>query len=170
MIASLWQIDFISDPAIYRLLDYGDLIDGEVAPKVAQQADTISPIGARWAKGTAPTSGAVVNLSWTVQRNHESHQALRAFCLRHVAQFPAGKVGALRLSIEDGEVWDITDCVIGSSEPMPHIQSGGFSTLTSYSATGGKLVPVSGLAQIPGTPHSWIMRTPEEITETHSQM
>ncbi len=163
MIRSLWNIEFVTTSASHLLLDWGDLISGEISPKVAQQSDQIAPIGAAWSKSRAQ-GGAVTSLSWSTRRDHASHADLRGFCMRHAAAFPSGQAGTLRLSIQDGEVWEILDTTLATSEPMALVPSADFRTLTSYSATGGRMRPTSELTLYPGIPWSWINQEWDALT------
>jgi hypothetical protein len=157
MIRSLWKIEFVTTGGTFLLLDVGDFISGEISPKVSQQAETYSAIGAAWGK-TQAQGTAVTSLAWSTRRDHDSHAGLRAFCMRHAAAFPGGLSGALRISIEDGEVWNIADASLASSEPMPLAPSGGFRTITSYTATGGSISPASAIPLYPGIPWAWILQ------------
>ena len=163
MIHSLWKIEFITTSATYLLLDWGETISGEIAPKVAQQSDSTAAIGAAWSKSRAQ-GGAVTSLSWSTRRDHASHADLRGFCMRHAAAFPSGQEGTLRLSIEDGEVWEILDATLATSEPMALVPSADFRSITSYGAVGGRITPGAAIPLYPGIPWSWILQDWDALT------
>ena len=163
MIQSLWKIEFITAGGTFLLLDFGDFVPSEIGPKVGQQVDSFSAIGAGWAK-SQPQGAAVTSLAWSTRRNHASHAELRGFCFRHAASFPTGQAGTLRISIEDGEVWEIADASVAGTEPMPLTPSGGFRTLTGYSATGGRLSPGAAITLYSGIPWSWILQEWDALT------
>lgn len=162
MVSSVWKLEFVSAAGTLLLLDYGDDLDEELAFDTEQSVGTYKPIGAGWGEASAE-GGAMTSLSWTVRRSHASHAALRAFCLRHPALMPYGQTGALRVSIQGGETWEIEDCALASSKPQP-LTTGPFRSLTVYQATGGRMVPVSAIELYVGIPWEFILQNWEDIT------
>jgi hypothetical protein len=162
MIQSLYQIDFITASGTRRLLDIGDLIETDIAPKVAQGADKYSAIGAAWGESQAQ-GGAMVDLGWSTVRTHASHAELRSFCMRHAASFPSGKTGTLRITISGGETWEISDATLLSSAPMPLVPAASFKTITAYQATGGRMLPVTAITLYSGIPWEFILQHWEAI-------
>ena len=138
MIESLYQIDFITPTGTLRLLDVGDMIEADIAPKVSQGAAQYAAIGAAWGE-TVAAGGAMVTVDFSVAKNHASHAALRGYCMSHAATFPSGKTGTLRLAISGGDTWDIADAILVSCSPAPKIPSHAFETLTAYSFHGGAM-------------------------------
>lgn len=163
MIASIWKIEFITASGTFLLLDWGDFIAAEIGPKVSQEAESFAPIGADWGR-SRPQGGAQTSLSWTVRRDHASHADLRAACMRHAAAFPSGQSGIIRMSIQNGEVWEIESAALTASEPLPLVPSAEFRTVTSYNAQGGRLKPGEPIALYPGIPWSWILQDWDSIT------
>ena len=164
MIQSLWKIEFITAGGTFLLLDWGDFVPSEIGPEVAQTVELTAPIGADWAK-TRPQKGAVTSLTWGTRRDHTGHADLRAFVLRHAATFPTGQSGTLRLSIQDGEVWDIPDAAVATTKPAPLVPSGGFRTITSYTASGGGLRPAAAIPLFPGIAWDWILQDWDDLTD-----
>jgi hypothetical protein len=162
MIESLYQIDFITTSGTLRLLDVGDWIEADIAPKVSQSAAQYAAIGAAWGE-TVASGGAMVTVDFSVVKNHGSHAALRDYCMSHAAAFPGGKTGTLRLAISGGDTWDIADATLVSCSPMALLPSGEFETLTAYSATGGQMRPASAIPLYAGIPYEYILQNWEDI-------
>lgn len=167
MIESLYQIDFISGPRTTRLLSIGDLIDAEIEPQAVQDAEVFVSIGTAWGRPVAK-GGATISLSWSAYKNHASHAALRGYCMSQTAGLPGGKTGTLRLAISGGGTWDITDALLVSSSPMADTQSHDFETITTYEATGGRMVPFANVPWEAGWPISWGSSIHSAITTTHA--
>lgn len=163
MIESLYQIDFITPTGTLRLLDVGDMIEADIAPKVSQGAAQYAAIGAAWGE-TVAAGGAMVTVDFSVAKNHASHAALRGYCMSHAATFPSGKTGTLRLAISGGDTWDIADATLVSCSPMVLLPSGEFETLTAYSVTGGAMLPASALTLYAGIPYEFILQNWEDIS------
>lgn len=161
---SLYQIDFITAAGVWRLLNVGEEIGGEISPKVSQRAVTYAAIGAAWGASVAE-GGAMVALDWQTIRNHASHAALRGFCLRQPASLPYGRSGTLRLAISGGEVWDIADASLLSCAPTPLLPSDGFESVTAYSVSGGKIQPAAAIALYPGIPWEWILQAWNDLPD-----
>lgn len=169
MIASLYQIDFITDAGSIRLLDVGDWIEAEIAPTSSQDSTVFVSIGTAWGRPVAQ-GGALVSLEWSAYKNHASHAALRGYCMSRAASLPGGKTGTLRLAISGGGTWDIKDAVLISHSPTPDLTSDAFETLTTYKVSGGRMLPVSGVPWEAGWPISWSYATHSSIATTHSSM
>jgi len=157
------QIDFISAAGTIRLLDIGAIIDQEPDISIKQREKSYASLGAEWSENVA-MGGNVVSVSWQSVRNHSTQAALRSYCLSHLASFPANQTGKLRMTVSGGEVWDIEDCVISSSKPMPLIGSATFETVTSYQANGGHMLPGAALTLYAGIPWSWILQDWDDLT------
>jgi hypothetical protein len=163
MIESLHQIDFITASGTQRLLDIGAIVEREPSISIKQREQAYAPIAAPWGENQA-LGGAMVSLSWTAVRNHTSHADLHSFCMRHAASFPSGETGTLRVTVSGGEVWDIADCVLSSSEPMPLQSSGSFETVTGYAASGGAMTPAVAITLYAGIPWAFILQDWDDLT------
>lgn len=163
MTQSQHQIDFIHSGGTLRLLDIGAIVDADPVISTKQREERYYPIGAEWSDAKA-LGGADVSLTWTAVRNHASHAELHAFCIRHAAALPSGKTGSIRLTISGGETWDVLNAVLSSSAPLPLGSSGAFETVTSYSATGGQMVPAAALTLYAGIPWEWILQDWDALT------
>ena len=157
MIQTLYQIDFITAAGTLRLLDSGARVTEEIAPKVSQGAATYAAIGAAWGE-TVAAGGAMVTVDFSVVKNHASHAALRGYCMSHAASLPSGKTGTLRLTITGGDTWDIADATLLSCAPMPLLPTQDFETLTSYSVTGGEMLPAAAITLYAGIPWDWTLQ------------
>jgi hypothetical protein len=93
-----------------------------------------------------------------VVKNHASHAALRGYCMSHAASLPSGKTGTLRLTITGGQTWDIADATLLSCAPMPLLPTQDFETLTSYSVTGGEMLPAAAITLYAGIPWDWTLQ------------
>lgn len=163
MIQSIWQIEMINASGTTRLLDYADVISEEIKLSVSQEANRYAPINSLWGE-TEASETAFVALGWERRQNHASHAAARSHCLRTAAATALRKTGTLRISVQGGETWDIEDCTVVSSNPVPLVGSG-FRTLTAYQAIGGKMSPAVALALYAGIPWNWILQDWEDITD-----
>ena len=163
MIASLYQLDFIHASGTLRLLDVGEMLLAELEIKVSQAADRYAPIGAAWSDSAAK-GGAQSDLSWGVVRNHASHAALRGYCFSQSAAIPSGKTGTLRVAIEGGGTWEIASVTMTSSSTIPRVPSPWFETVSSYTVTSGKMVPVTAITLYPGIPWDFILQNWESLT------
>lgn len=155
MIQSLWQIDFITPSGTFRLLDHGDYIAEELSFPVSQRTSQYLPIGSEWADSVGD-GNASVSITWTRRRDHENHADLRSAVLRSAATFPSGLSGTLRIAVLDGETWDIERATISQSTPSPLVPSGGFRSVTSYAATGGRMVPAAPIDIYSGIPWAFV--------------
>lgn len=162
MIQSVWKIELITESATHVLLNYGDLIDGELKPRVEQRVTKDAPVAKAWGESSAE-GGAMVSLSWSRQQDHASPAAARSAVMRNAASLPTLKTGTLRISIQDGEVWEVADCTVSMSEPQP-LTTGLHRTLTVYQAAGGALEPVSVLTPYSGIPWEWMNDNWENYT------
>lgn len=162
MIQSIYQIDFTNPAGTHRLLDYGDVIADEIRFSVAQQAAQYSPIGSAWGETDAGLS-AYVTLGWERRQSHASHAAARTHCLRTAAATALRQTGTLRIAIQSGETWDIADCTITASDPLPVIGYG-FRTLTAYQAIGGRMSPAAALTLYAGIPWDWTLQEWEDVS------
>jgi len=163
MIQSLYQVDFITATGTLRLVDAGDLIEADIAPKVSQSAAQYAAINAPWGE-TVAEGGAMVTVDFSAVKNHASHAALRGYCMSHAATFPSGKTGTLRLAIDGGDTWEISDATLVSCAPMPKLPTSSFETLTAYSVTGGQMLPVTAITLYAGIPFEFILQNWEDIT------
>ena len=154
MIKSVWKIELLTTNGTTVLLDYGDLIDGELKPRVEQRTTKDAPVGKPWGESSAE-GGAMMTLNWSVQRDHESAAAARSAVMRSAANLPMLKTGTLRISIQDGEIWEALDCTVSMSEPQP-LTAGPHRTLTTYQAAAGTLQPVSVLEPFTGITWQWL--------------
>lgn len=157
MLVSLWQIDFIGTSTL-RLLNYGDLIQADVAPAISQRVSEYAAIGAAYGE-TYAEGGALIRVDWQVLREHASHADLRSFTFRHAAAFPSGQTGILRMTTQGGDTWELSAASLSSCSPMPTRDEGDFATITAYSATGGALVATQismyeGITW-PAIPNAW---------------
>jgi hypothetical protein len=164
MIASSYQIDFITTAGTLRLVSVGDILVDEIIPRVQQRVSDYSAIGAAWGESVAD-GAAKTSMSWTVRTDYASHAALRNACMRSAAGFQTGITGTLRIAITGGDSWDILDCAIASADPAPSL-AGGFRTLTSYAVSGGKMEPSSSITLYAGIPWNWINQNWEDISTT----
>ncbi|MDP3851961.1 MAG: hypothetical protein Q8Q59_15775 [Luteolibacter sp.] len=162
MLVSIYQIDFIDTATggSTRLLSTGELLDKMIDFSFSQQAEGYASIGSDWGKSQA-LGGARRPLEWTRQCEHAHHAAAAAWCIRHPAGLPFTRPGKLRVTIQDGETWDLLDAVLLSASARPD-KGGDFATLTSYKAEAGKTLPVYGLAHYAGIPHAWILTAHED--------
>ncbi|MCU0751418.1 MAG: hypothetical protein MUF86_11390 [Akkermansiaceae bacterium] len=163
MIESLHQIDFISASGSMRLLDIGAIVESEPVITWKQAEQNHGTIGGKWGESQA-LGNAMASAQWTAVRNHSSHADLRGFCMRHAASMPSGETGTLRVTISGGEVWDIEDCSLSSSSPMPLEGSATFETVTAYSATGGQMVPAAAITLYAGIPWIFILQDWDALT------
>lgn len=162
MIQSIWQIDLINASGTTRLLDYGDLITDELAITVAQSAKQYSAIGST--RGETQSMGnAFVNVTWQRQKNLASHAAARNACLRTAADDSTRKTGALCISVQGGESWNIYDATVTSTSPLA-LQGIGFRTVTSYQAIGSRMQPAAALTLYAGIPWDWILQDWDDLT------
>jgi hypothetical protein len=97
MIESLYTVDFVASGVTRRLVSPGDVIDGEIIPKVSQGATRYASIGADWSERAADGQ-ADSEVSFGVIVHHASHAALRSYCLRHAAGLPSGETGVQTLT------------------------------------------------------------------------
>lgn len=162
MIYSVWKIELITANSTTVLLDYGDLIDGELKPRVEQRTTKDAPVGKPWGESSAE-GGAMVTLNWSVQKDHASPAAARSSVMRSAAILPTLKTGVLQISIQGGEVWQIKDSTVSMSEPQP-LTTGMHRTLTTYQVAGGALEPVSMLTPFPGITWDWMNNAWENYT------
>ncbi len=163
MIESQHQIDFITPSGTLRLLDIGAIVEQEPVISWKQGEKTHGAIGGKWGESQA-LGNALASAQWTAVRNHSSQADLRSFCMRHVASMPSGETGTLRVTISGGEVWDIEDCSLSSSSPMPLAASGAFETVTSYQAVGGNMVPAAAITLYAGIPWIFILQDWDALT------
>ena len=163
MISSVYQIDLINPAGTHRLLDFGDVLADELKFSVSQQVSEYSPIKSPWGE-TSDEGAAIVSLAWERRQNHASHAAARNFCLRTAAGTATRKTGTLRLTVQDGETWDIEDATVSSSAPAALV-SGGFRTLTAYNAAGGEMTPAAALTLYAGIPWNWTLQNWEAVTD-----
>lgn len=163
MIESLHQIDFIHAGGTLRLLDIGAIVEAAPVVDVKQTEEHYHPLGAEWSEGQA-LGGAETSVSWTAVRNHASHADLHGYCMRHAAVFPSMATGTLRVTISGGETWDVMDAVLSSASPVPLMSSGAWETVTTYSATGGQLLPAAALTLYAGIPWSFILQDWDALT------
>jgi hypothetical protein len=163
MIQSLTQIDFIHSGGTLRLLDIGAIIAQDPVIAVKQAEQRHAAIGAEWSEKQA-LGGAETSASWTAVRNHASHAALHGFCMSHAAAFPSGKTGVLRITISGGDVWDIQDAALSSCNPQPLLESASFETVTTYSASGGRLLPGAPITLYAGIPWDYILQDWDSLT------
>lgn len=162
MIQSVWKIELITSGSTIVLLNYGDLIEAELKPRVEQRVTKDAPVGKAWGE-TSSEGGAMVSLAWSVQKDHASFAAARSFVMREAASLPRLVTGKLRISIQDSEVWEIQDCTVSMSEPQPLV-SGLHRTLTAYQAAGGEIIPISVLTAYAGIPWEWMNDNWENYT------
>jgi hypothetical protein len=163
MIESLHQIDFItSSGSIMRLLDIGAIVEDEPVIDWKQAGANYGAIGAKWSESQG-LGKAQASATWTAVRNHTSQADLRGFCMRHAASMPSGETGTLRITISGGQVWDIQDCYIGSSKPMPLAGSATFETVTTYGAFGGTMVPAAAITLYAGIPWVFILQDWDDL-------
>jgi hypothetical protein len=162
MIQSVWRIELINAAGTTRLLDFGDDISEEIKPKISQDAARYAPIGAAWGE-TEEQPGALVTLGWDRRENHASHAAARGHVMRAAAATATRKTGTLRISIQDGEVWDIEDCTVLATEPVT-VTKGPIRTLTTYQAIGGRMIPAEAIALYSGIPWEYILQNWEAVT------
>ena len=163
MIQSIYTVDFITAAGTLRLLTAGDVIESDISPTVSQGAARYAAIGAGWGESVAE-GGAMVTVDFSAVRNHASHAALRGYCMSHAATFPSGKTGTLRLAIDGGDTWEISDATLVSCAPMPKLPSHAFETITAYSVTGGQILPVTAITLYAGIPFEFILQNWEDIT------
>lgn len=161
MVQSLYQIDLITSAATARLLSHGDMIEGEIGFSTQQDVSKYGPIGSEWGE-TQSLKNAYVSLGWARREDHASHAAARAHCLRTAAsaQLPTG---TLRISILGGETWEIMDCSVASTNPMPLVGFG-FRTVTAYAASGGRMVPGAAITLYAGIPWIFILQDWDALT------
>lgn len=161
---SIWQIDFITTKgASCRLLSYGDEMVDALQMSVEQTGSTFSSIGGQW--GSASNEGAArTSLAWSRMVSHASHVAAYTYTQTFAALFPLAQDGKLRISIQNGPVFDHFDALISALPTAPKTDTAGFDTDTIFRATTGRSVPVSGLPLTPGLPFSWILPTWGAIT------
>lgn len=162
MIQSIWQIDLINASGTTRLLDYGDVMADELRFSVTQEAAKYAPIGSAWGETEAGGS-ALVSVGWARRQTHASHAAARNACLRHAATTVTRATGTLRIAVQSGETWDIADCTVTSSEPVPLIGNS-FRTLTAYQATGGRMSPAAAITLYAGIPWNWTLQNWQSVT------
>lgn len=162
MIYSIWRIELINASGTTRLLDYGDDTSEAIKPKVSQEAARYAPIGAPWGE-TEDQPGALVTLGWDRMEHHASHAAACGHVMRGAATTATRKTGTLRISIQDGEVWDIEDCTTLATEPVT-VTKGPIRTLTTYQAIGGRMLPAEAIELYAGIPCEWILQLCENIT------
>jgi hypothetical protein len=162
-VESLHQIDFITPDATLRLLDIGAIVAAAPTIGVKQREKRYAALGAPWSENHAE-GGAETAVTWTMVRNHASHADLHSFCMRHAASLPSGKTGTLRVTISGGEVWDIEDAVISSSNPLPLMESGTFESVTAYAASGGRMVPAAPITLYAGIPWVFILQDWDDLT------
>ena len=163
MLASLYQIDFVTAAGTLRLLDSGAEVEQEISPKVSQGAARYASIGAAWGE-TVAEGGAMVTVDWTAVKDHASHAALRDYCMGHAASLPSGKTGTLRLAITGGGTWEISDATLVSCAPTPYLPTSSFETITAYSCTGGQMLPVTAITLYAGIPFEFILQNWEDIS------
>ncbi len=163
MILSLWTIDFLHAAGTLRLLAAGEHIAEELAPEITGPAAAWSELATPWGGSTA-AAGATTALSWSVLRDHASHAASRGWCLAHASAFPAALTGTLRLSIQDGETWDLADATLTRATPQALGSSSGWRTLTAYTATGGRLLPAAPIPLHPGILWEFILQDWDALT------
>ena len=151
-----------------RLLDFGDPLEEMLDFSVEQSSQEFAPIGAEWGRVNA-SGGARRSLSWVRRIEHASHEAAAAWCIFHPASLPHFRPGKLRVSVQSGQVWDLFDAVLLGAVTRLRL-SGKFTTMTSYSATAGKTLPVSGLHHFAGIQTAWILTAHQDQTRLHSAM
>lgn len=168
MILSLFQIDFIdSADNATRLLSYGEAMEKPFEMPWGQSSDEYSPIGAEWGDARAKGGGRRT-LEWTRREVHANHAEVSAHVIRHPASLPSMRPGKIRVSIQGGEVWDIMKAVLLGATTRPHTK--GFVTISTYRATAGQSLPVSGLAHYAGMPTAWMLTTHSAQTLTHTNL
>ena len=157
MLCSSYQIDLIKPSgAILRLLDFGDFHGEAPAFGMVQQSATLVPLGAEWGKADA-SKGLRRQLTWDRRTDHASGQDADRAVQVITAAFPESVRGTLRVTLQNGEVWDMRDATLQSVVCMRRPELGQFSTLTIFAAEAGKTVPVAGVTWCPGTPAYWDM-------------
>lgn len=170
MIHSLYQIDFIdaTSGGATRLLSVGDMLENPLQLSFEQGALDYAPIGAEWGK-TLANGSARRPLEWARLEEHASHEAAAGHCIRHAASLPFMRPGKIRLTVSGGETWDMLDAVLLAAVTRPHLM-GRFRTLSTYRASSGRTVPVSGVPHYAGMPTSWILTAHDDQTRLHSAM
>lgn len=162
MIRSLLQIDFIHAGGSVRLLSVGDGCDKEPFPAMKQSASEWSEGGGEWGGSTA-LGGATGTVGFSGRRYHESHAALRDFCMLAAGMFPSGRTGTLRIAVSGGATWEMADSVLTASAPAALVEARGCATIQSFSITGSRPVPVTPITLFPGIPVEFILQAIEDL-------
>lgn len=170
-IQSIWKIEWLAadgsgDPLV--LLDYGDLMEDEISLPTEQQVSSSAAISAYWGT-TLATGGALSALTWTRQQIHASPAAARSHVLRQGALMPYARQGKIRVSIENGDSWELLSASVSSDEskPVPGVPH---ATMSTFRARAGKRRPVSVIALFAGIPPNWMNAAPEDIDDVPSDL
>jgi hypothetical protein len=168
MIETIYQIDFIDGltGGATRLLSQGDLVGDDLEFPVAQKVHEFDSLGMDWG-GALGMGGARRAFTWTRQQEHTSLAEAAGFCIRHPASMPLRRAGKLLITISGGEVWEMEDAVISAAATRMDSE-GLFATRTSYQASCGRSLPISGLDHYAGMPTGWILETHGTAARTHS--
>lgn len=154
MICSIWKIEFLpTSGAPVVLLDYGDIMEGEPEFETAQSNASSSPIfhayGSNFALG-----GAQNPSSWSRRRSYTSNATARTVGMLERQSFPWGQQGSIRVSIENGTVWDYAKSTLLSMTASYPTSARGGRLMMIYRAQLGK--PKFTAGQLPaGTPAKW---------------
>lgn len=164
MIRSLLQIDFLHAGGSMRLLSVGDGCDREPFPAMKQSASEWAEGGGEWGGATA-LGGATGTVGFSARRYHDSHAALRDFCMLAAGRFPSGRTGTLRITVTGGATWEMADSVLTASAPAAMPEASGCATLQSFSITGSRPVPVTPITLFPGIPVEFILQEIDDLEE-----
>lgn len=144
-ICSLWKIEFVVTQGAnagwtYTLLDFEDKQEEnepQFSPSQGNAASTAIDFshGSNYALG-----GTQTQLTWTRWRTYDEPQHGRAIAQHEIATFPFGQQGFIRMTIEDGAVWEYESSVVISPVPS-YVQ---YDLLMTYTAQLGKGTYISG--------------------------
>jgi hypothetical protein len=166
MIASLYQVDFITATRSVRLLDFGDRTEATLEFGFEQSVAAWRPAGQDYGNVT-PLGGSRRPMEFQRLLDHASHPAAASYAIRYPASLPMRQPGRVRVTISGGETWDFAEAVIVGVSSRTHVGNK-FRTMTGYRLEVGKPLPVSGLAHSPGVRIDWVLETHSTLPATHA--
>jgi hypothetical protein len=163
--SSPYSIDLISDTGqTERLLDAGDEIGDPLEFSIRQTVAEHGGNDGEWGGANAHGGCRRMVVLDRVSR-HASSAAADTFCQAYPGRFPHGTSGKIRISIPNGQTWEMCDVVVHAVKcrPLPEPTA----VLTTYQIDAGKTVPVSGLDWYAGIPCYWDLSTHSGQSRTH---
>ncbi len=169
MICSLWKI--VLDPTVKAItvLDFHDMMDAEPVLDLDQGSERYGTLGGAYENGL-PLGNLARKVEWTREVIYSSNAAARLAMMAHPAEAGlwAGRDFDITIrgivGCHDNYVLRVFGFTLEAVVPRPVPYQGGGKLLWLYRGRGGKVLPVSGVPEMPGMPAEWSL-TPAEDSE-----